>query len=58
MWSWEAGTPPIQNYLAWFAIAFVLFLLVWKSRLKMANPMALPMYIIHVVFFTILFIIN
>jgi putative membrane protein len=58
MWSWEAVAPPIQNYLAWFVIAFLLFFLVWRSRLKFTNPMALPMYIIHVAFFSILFITN
>lgn len=24
MWSWADGTPPLQNYLGWFAVAFAL----------------------------------
>jgi hypothetical protein len=24
MWQWEAGTPPLQNYLAWYAVSLFL----------------------------------
>jgi putative membrane protein len=58
MWSWTEQVPPIQNYLAWFVIAFLLFLMVHKSNLKWKNPLAIPMFLIQFSFFAILYFIN
>jgi len=54
MWSWEGGTIPLQNYLAWFAIS-ILFtgLLKWR-RVKTINPVAPIIFICQLVFFIVI----
>jgi putative membrane protein len=57
MWSWDGVLPPFQNFLAWYVIAFCLFVMVWKANLKMNNLLAWPLYLVQVVFFAILYFI-
>ena len=52
MWSWEAGTPPLQNYLAWFFISLVLALLGnWLGLASRKNKVAAPLFFIQLLFF-------
>ena len=54
MWSWNGGTIPLQNYLAWFGFAFLFHLLIRKSKVSFANALAAPVFIIQFLFFVIL----
>lgn len=52
MWHWEEGAVPLQNYLAWFVIAFLFHLLAGKYRLvDRENKLALPLFFIQMGFF-------
>jgi len=52
MWHWEGGAVPLQNYLAWFVIAFLFHLLAGRYRLvDRENKLALPLFFIQMGFF-------
>lgn len=51
MWDTTNGIIPIQNYIAWYILSFLLLLLFLKIGLKKVNPMALVGYIIQLLFF-------
>jgi putative membrane protein len=52
MWSWSEGAVPLQNYLAWFIIAFLLNFLADRLDLPARkNKLALPLFFIQLVFF-------
>ncbi|MFO7932926.1 MAG: carotenoid biosynthesis protein [Bacteroidales bacterium] len=52
MWSWPGGAVPLQNYLAWFIIAFLLNSLADHLDLPARkNKLALPLFFIQLVFF-------
>ena len=52
MWNWAGGAVPLQNYLAWFIIAFLLNYLADQLRLPAReNKLALPLFFIQLVFF-------
>lgn len=51
MWSWENGTPPLQNYLAWFVISFPLVMLLGNYTKKAENPLALMVLVCQLFFF-------
>ncbi len=54
MWAWDAEMVPIQNYLAWFGIAFCIHW-IWNALpFQRANKVAVSLYIIQVVFFLML----
>lgn len=53
-WSWAEAVPPLQNYLAWFVIAFVLLILFQYLKFEKQNKVALALYIIQLVFFAVL----
>lgn len=58
MWTWEGGLPPVQNYIAWFVISFIFTTIVWMSKIKLKNKIAMPLFFIQLLFFTILYFIN
>lgn len=58
MWTWEEVTPPIQNYLTWFGLSFLFFLIIWKAKTEVKNPLALFMFLIQTFFFAVLYLIN
>lgn len=53
-WNWENGIIPIQNYVAWFLVAFVLLIYFHKLELKKMNRIAVGLFIIQYIFFFIL----
>ncbi len=53
-WTWENGIIPIQNYIAWFIVAFVLLIYFHKLELKKMNRIAVGLFIIQYIFFFIL----
>lgn len=53
-WTWQATTVPIQNYVAWFVIAFVLHVLYQVLKFRKSNQLAPALYIVMLLFFTTL----
>jgi putative membrane protein len=52
MWSWAGGAVPLQNYLAWFIIAFLLNSLAGRLGVfDRENKLALPLFFIQMGFF-------
>jgi putative membrane protein len=55
MWSWSGGAVPLQNYLAWFIIAFGLSYLAGRLHLvPRQNKLAFPLFFIQMLFFIML----
>lgn len=54
MWSWKYGTPPLQNYIAWFIVAFVLLFVFFKLKFKKNNALGIPLFIFQLLFFAVL----
>jgi uncharacterized membrane protein len=54
-WYWKSNIIPIQNYIAWFVIAFLLNLLVQKHLVQKPNLTAKALYVIQLVFFSALY---
>jgi len=50
-WSWAGHEIPLQNYLAWFVVAFVLLLVFHHQFNKVRNPVAVALLVIQAVFF-------
>jgi putative membrane protein len=56
MWYWKNGHIPLQNYLAWFALALVFHLLLKIFKVRIVNPFALLLLGSQFLFFLLLFI--
>ena len=50
-WSWEIGTIPLQNYIAWFIIAFVFSYLFFLNKLRSVNNVPSIIVVIQCFFF-------
>ncbi len=50
-WSWAAAEIPLQNYLAWFVVAFALLLVVFRQQKAVRNPVDEVLFVIQCVFF-------
>ncbi len=56
MWSWEDNIVPFSNYLAWFILAFLFQTFIRLIRVNVKNSIAVPLYLIQILFFISLFI--
>lgn len=55
MWDWAGGVVPLQNYVAWFVIAFALNYVAGTMRLtNPKNKLAGPLFFIQMAFFILL----
>jgi putative membrane protein len=55
MWTWAGGAVPLQNYLAWFIIAFIFNYVGGRAgTFDRANKLALPLFFIQLGFFVAL----
>jgi uncharacterized membrane protein len=54
-WYWKNNLIPLQNYFAWFIIAFLLNLLVQKQLALKRNLTAIALYFVQLVFFSSLY---
>jgi putative membrane protein len=55
MWSWAGGPVPLQNYIAWFVIAFILNLIAGRFELvNRNNKFAVPLFFVQIMFFILL----
>jgi bisanhydrobacterioruberin hydratase len=52
-WSWAGGTIPLQNYAAWWVIAFFMLLGTFYWVNDRRNKLALPVLVIQSLFFLI-----
>jgi bisanhydrobacterioruberin hydratase len=54
MWSWDGGSIPVRNYLAWFlfSAAFHTVVRVWGE--EEINRKALPLFAVQVIFFAVI----
>ncbi|MFM9947269.1 MAG: carotenoid biosynthesis protein [Saprospiraceae bacterium] len=53
-WSWERGIIPLQNYIAWYILAFALIALFYKLKGRIFNKAALVLLTLQFLFFGIL----
>ena len=53
-WQWQADDIPVQNYIAWGLISFLMFFLCFHFIKKLKNPIGIFIYIIQIVFFSLL----
>ena len=54
-WYWKSNIIPIQNYIAWFVVAFLLNLPLQKHSAQKPNLTATALYVIQLVFFSALY---
>ncbi len=54
MWTWAYGTPPLQNYIAWFIVAFALLFAFFKLKFTKNNPLGVALFIFQLLFFAVL----
>ena len=54
MWTWTFGVPPLQNYIAWFIVAFVLLFAFFRLKFTKNNPLAIALFIFQLIFFGVL----
>jgi putative membrane protein len=57
MWTFEGGTPPWQNYAAWFIMALFFHTLIRVSGIKIKNSLAPFIFFCQSAFFIILLIL-
>ena len=57
-WYWKQAVIPIQNFIAWFLISFILNLFFQKELMKSKNSVAKNFYYIQCLFFVILYLVN
>lgn len=57
-WHWEIGHAPLQNYITWFGIAFLLHLVYAYSNSKGPLKFSLHVYLAQLVFFLFFFFYN
>lgn len=65
-WTWYTdashttalGHAPFSNYLAWFVIGWVAIFLIDKLRQRKENPVAMPLFITQICFFTAFHLIS
>lgn len=53
-WYWNSEDIPAFNYICWFAIAFPLHFVYFRWKLNEQNKVSIALFIIMVVFFTVL----
>lgn len=53
-WTWEQGFIPLQNYYAWFGIAFFASLFSSKLKLELEDSLFINHFLIQFIFFILL----
>lgn len=53
-WTWEGGSIPLENYLGWFAVAFLIQLFYQKLSFDKENPISTFLLLNLFLFFSIL----
>ncbi|HET8828186.1 MAG TPA: carotenoid biosynthesis protein [Pelobium sp.] len=50
-WSWANSAIPLQNYVAWFFVCFILLRVYYQLEFRKSNPVALTLLVSQVLFF-------
>lgn len=53
MWSWTSELPPLQNYLGWFVVSWLLMYLFKHLKINAFNPLAFWVLLLQFLFFLI-----
>ncbi|MCX8212674.1 MAG: carotenoid biosynthesis protein [Lewinella sp.] len=53
-WQWGGGEIPLQNYLAWAAIAFLISLPLYVFKIRFRSPVLLVYFLAQLFFFVVL----
>ncbi len=53
-WYWKFDIIPVQNYLGWFAVSFLIHLIYRKANFGKSNPLAVLLLLSLILFFAIL----
>ncbi len=53
-WNWQNNTIPVQNYVAWFVVAYFFHIMFQNLHLKKINRFAIVYFVIQWLFFLIL----
>jgi putative membrane protein len=53
-WYWKFDVIPVENYLGWFGVSFVVHLIFRKANFEKFNPIAFLLLLTLIVFFTVL----
>lgn len=54
MWTWTFSMPPLQNYVAWFMVAFTLLFFFFKLKFAKNNPLGITLFFFQLLFFVVL----
>lgn len=57
-WYWKDNVVPIQNFVAWFVIAFFFQLMIWNLKFSVANKIAPYVFTFQLLFFVALFLLK
>lgn len=53
-WSWSGENIPLQNYVGWFIVSFMMFILFTSLNFKKQNSAAIVLFVAQLLFFIIL----
>ena len=56
MWQWKTGVIPVHNYIGWFVVSFIMFLIYPRFIPSGRNALAPFVYVLLLVFFILLYI--
>lgn len=51
MWQWQDGHIPLQNFIAWFGISFVILVFLHLMKVNWRNPLSIYLFFIQLIFF-------
>ena len=58
MWAWDGDVIPLKNYLAWFVISLLFFMLAAFMKIEIRNKVSVPLWLILFSFFVLLQLFN
>lgn len=58
LWAWHSNEIPLQNYLAWFVVAWAMLIPFHRKKMFEKNRVAELLYVLQLVFFFFLWIIK
>lgn len=51
MWGWACNSIPLKNYIDWFLVSGVLFLMIRIMKVEIRNPIANLLFLMQLIFF-------
>ncbi len=54
MWYWKFDVIPLENYLGWFGVSFLIHLIYRKANFEKYNPLSVFLLIAMILFFAVL----